>query len=153
MRVGHAPTLSRPSGRRSEAADGAAANGFVSPGVLVAIVNAAGEIDGSTVAPFEREVTQSLDAGATRMLVDLSRAEDVTSACMNTLLAARQRLFGRGLIAVVLSSPMRHRFQTLGLDHRFLLADSRLHAVRLLGLGDSAAPPRTHAPRPHAYAA
>ena len=65
---------------------------------------------------------------------------------------ARQRLFGRGRIAVVLSPRLRHYFETLGLDSRFLLADSRLHAVRLLGLGDPGAP-RTHAPRPHAHAA
>jgi hypothetical protein len=86
------------------------------------------------------------------LLVDLSRAEDLTAACMNTLLAARQRLFGRGRVAVVLSPSMRSRFERLGLGRRFLLADSRLQAVRLLGLGDTGSP-RTHAPRPHAHAA
>jgi anti-anti-sigma regulatory factor len=153
MRSGPAPTLPPwTRGHQSGPTDGAATDETVSPGVLVAIVNAAGDIDGSTVVPFEREVERTLEAGATRMLVDLSRADDLTSTCMNALLSARLRLFGRGRIAVVLSPRMRHHFRTLGLDGRFLLADSRLHAVRLLGLGDPGAP-RTHAPRPHAHAA
>ena len=105
------------------------------------------------VEPFAHEVGNALEAGATRLLVDLSRADDVAAACQNTLLAARQRLFDRGgRIAVVLSPAMRRRFGVLGLDRRFLLAKDRIHAVRLLGLAD-AAPPRTHAPRPHAHAA
>lgn len=124
----------------------------VSSGVLMAMVNAQGTLDARRVEAFAAEVANALDAGATRLLVDLSRADDVAAAYQNTLLAARQRLFGRGRIAVVLSPAMRRRFGVLGLDRRFLLAKDRMHAVRLLGLAD-AAPPRTHAPRPHAHAA
>jgi anti-anti-sigma regulatory factor len=152
MRSGHAPTSTPWSRNHVDPTDAAATEEPVSPGVLVAMVNAAGDVDSSTVVPFQREVERTLEAGATRMLVDLSRAEELTSACVNTLLAARQRLFGRGHIAVVLSKRMQHHFRTLGLDRRFLLADSRLQAVRLLGLGDPGTP-RTHAPRPHAHAA
>jgi anti-anti-sigma regulatory factor len=151
MRVGHAPT-SNPWPRRPEATDGVAED-LVSPGVLLGIVNAAGAIDAGTIAPFAREVGRTLAAGATRLLVDLSRAEDVTTAGMNTLLAARQRLFDRGgRIAVVLSPSMRRRFEHLGLGHRFLFADDRLQAARLLGLGDSGSP-RTSSPHRHAHAA
>jgi anti-anti-sigma factor len=152
MRVAHASTLTSWRRRRPGSADGTA-RGVVSPGVLVAIVNAGGTIDGGSVAAFEHEVGRTVDAGASRLLVDLSRADDIATAGMNTLLAARQRLFDRGgRIALVLSPRLRRRFQTLGLDRRFLLADNRLQAVRQLGLGDTA-PPRTHAPRPHAHAA
>ena len=151
MHVGQAMLSSRKR-RNSGAADGTP-DGVVSPGVLVAIVNAGGTIDAGSVASFEHEVGRALEAGATRLLVDLSRADDITTVGMNTLLAARQRLFGRcGRIAVVLPPRLRRRFQTLGLEGRFLLADNRLQAVRQLGLGDTA-PPRTHAPRPHAHAA
>jgi len=126
---------------------------LLSSGVLMAIVNARGVLDGPNVSPFSHEVGQALEAGATRLLVDLSCVDDVAAACQNTLLAARQRLFSRdGRIAVVLSPAMRRRFGVLGLDRRFLLARDRMHAVRLLGLAD-AAPPRTDAPRPHAHAA
>lgn len=153
MPAGHALTLIPWTRQRSRSAGGASADALVSRGVLVAIVNAAGEIDESTVSPFAHEVARTLDAGASRLLVDLSRADDVASAGMNALLVARQRLFGRGgRIAVVLSPRLRRRFQTLGLDRRFLLADDRLQAVRLLGLGETA-PPRTNAPQPHAHAA
>jgi anti-anti-sigma regulatory factor len=152
MPIGHAPTL--PSWRRHRSPSGGGTeNDLVSPGVIVAIVNAGGTIDGDSVATFEHEVGRTLEAGASRLLVDLSRADDITTAGMNTLLAARQRLIARGgRIAVVLSPRLRRRFQTLDLHRRFLLADNRLQAVRQLGLGDTA-PPRTHAPRPHAHAA
>jgi anti-anti-sigma factor len=117
------------------------------------MVNARGKIDARTVAPFAHELARSTGAGATRLLVDLSRVDDVATAGLNTLLAVRQRLFDRGgQIAVVLSPVMRGRFRALGLDGRFLLARDRTHAARLLGLAD-AAPPRTDAPRPHAHAA
>jgi anti-anti-sigma regulatory factor len=152
MHVAHEPTLHPWSRRRSGRHDTPPVDGLVPAGVLVAIVNAGGAVDGEVVEPFEREVARSLDAGATRLLVDLSRADDVTTPCMNTLLAARQRLFGSGRIAVVLSPRMRRRFEALGLARRFLIADDRLQAVRLLGLGDTVAP-RTSAPRPHAHAA
>ena len=119
----------------------------------MAIVNARGVIDARTVAPFARELARSTGAGATRVLVDLSRTDDVATAGLNTLLAVRQRLFDRGgRVAVVLTPAMRRRFTTLGLDGRFLLAGDRVQAARLLGLAD-AAPPRTDAPRPHAHAA
>jgi anti-anti-sigma regulatory factor len=119
----------------------------------MAIVNARGVIDAQTMAPFARELARSTAAGATRLVVDLSRANDVATAGLNTLLAARQRLLDRdGRIALVLTPAMRNRFAALGLDGRFLLARDRMHAARLLGLTD-AAPPRTDAPRPHAHAA
>lgn len=150
MHEAQEPTLHPWLRRRSGHHDTARADELVPAGVLVAIVNSEGGIDAAQ--PFEREVGRTLDAGATRLLVDMSRADDVTTACMNTLLAARQRLFGSGRIAVVLSPRMRLRFETLGLARRFLIADDRLHAVRLLGLGEAGSP-RTSAPRPHAHAA
>jgi anti-anti-sigma regulatory factor len=74
-------------------------------------------------------------AGATKLLVDLGEAEDVTSAGMNALLAARQRLLERrGQVAVVLGDRLRRRFEVLQLGRRFLLASDRRHAARLLGL-------------------
>lgn len=140
-------------GRDAEPANRPRPEQLVSSGVLMAIVNARGVLDAQNVSPLAREVGRALEAGATRLLVDLSHADDVATACQNTLLAARQRLFSRGgRVAVVLSPAMRRRFGVLGLDQRFLLARDRMHAVQLLGLADPA-PPRTDAPRPHAHAA
>jgi len=156
MGTSSAITLHPRSHRRGSGVRGGSApsdEAAVSSGVLMAIVNAQGSLDARRVEPFDAEVGHALEAGATRLLVDLSRADDVAAAYQNTLLAARQRLFDRGgRIAVVLSPAMRRRFGVLGLDRRFLLAKDRMSGVRLLGLTD-AAPPRTHAPRPHAHAA
>ena len=63
--------------------------------VLVAVVRAGGVIDATHVEPLVAELTGAMDAGATKLLVDLSEAETVTAAGMNALLAARQRLIGR----------------------------------------------------------
>jgi anti-anti-sigma regulatory factor len=107
----------------------------VSSGVLVVIVKAGGYLDADRVGAFAGELGGAIDAGATRLLVDLDQAEEVTTAAMNALLAARQRLIGRGgRIAVVLPHRLRRRFQVLLLDRRFLLASDRIEAAELLGV-------------------
>jgi anti-anti-sigma regulatory factor len=125
----------------------------VSSNVLVAIVNARGVIDASGVPALARELDSAVDAGATKLIVDLTQAEEVTTACMNALLAVRQRLAGSGgRIAIALPAWISRRFQTLGLGRRFLLVESRSDAARLLGLVEST--PRAGAPAPrHAHAA
>jgi anti-anti-sigma regulatory factor len=103
--------------------------------VLVAIVRANGRIDAEHVAPFADQLDAAVAAGATRLLVDLSRAEEVTTAGMNALLAARQKLIGcSGRIAIVLPGWLRRRFCVADLDRRFLLPDSRSQAAELLGV-------------------
>jgi len=112
-----------------------------SSGLLLAIVNAEGVVDEHTAGPLARELAGAIRAGATRLLVDLSRVDDAATACMNTLLAARQSVARRGgRIAVVLSPAMRRRFEKLQLDRRFLLADDRLDGVRRLGLAEPGSP-------------
>jgi anti-anti-sigma regulatory factor len=135
-------TRSRPRDREAPA--------VVSSNVLVAIVNARGVIDAAGVPPLARELDNAVDAGATKLIVDLTQAEEVTTACMNALLAVRQRLAGRGgRIAVALPAWISRQFQTLGLGRRFLLVESRTDAAQLLGLVENTpragAPPRRHA--------
>jgi len=141
--------LRRPESRapRREADEPASAS------VLLAIVNAQGVVDARSVGSLAAELARTIGAGATRLLVDLSRADEVTTTAVNALLAARQSLLERsGKIAVVLSPRMHRRFETLRLDSRFLLADNRLQAAELLGLGHGS-PPEAGAPRPRARAA
>lgn len=147
MRAGR-PALLPPSNRPPE--DAAEP---VSASVLLAIVNAHGVVDARSVGPFAAELARTIGAGATRLLVDLSRADEVATTALNALLDARREVWARGgRIAVVLSPPMRRRFEALRLDTRFLLADDRLHAAELLGLVPGS-PPQAGAPRPHAHAA
>jgi anti-anti-sigma regulatory factor len=115
----------------------------------MAIVNARGPIDARHVEPLARELDGAVRSGAQRLLVDLGSADDVTTAGINALLAAKQPLVERGgEIAVVLPPWLTRRFRALGLDRRFLLAADRLDAVGLLGLvGDD----ERRAPRPTAH--
>ncbi len=119
--------------------------------VLVALVHARGSVDRARSGPFRRELERSVDAGATKLLVDLSDADDVTTAGMNALLAARQRLLERGgQIAVVLPERLRRRFEVLHLGRRFLLAADRQRAARLLGLVSASGELGHRAPHAHA---
>lgn len=125
---------------------------LVSSNVLLAIVNARGVIDAGTVEPFEQELGRAVRAGATKLLVDLTRADEVTTAGMNALLGVRQRLIeAGGQVAVVLSQPICRTFEILGLDRRLLIAGDRTQAARLLGL--TAVEPESGALEPRARAA
>ena len=107
----------------------------VSAGVLVAIVKARGRLDGSTVDAFARELQKAIAAGAVGLLVDLDETEEVNTAGMNALLAARQPMLERGgRIAIVLPNELFRRFQISQLDRRFQLARSRLEAAEGLGI-------------------
>jgi anti-anti-sigma regulatory factor len=139
---------------RFRAQNAKAPGSVVSSNVLLAIVNARGVIDAGSVAPFAYELGHAVEAGATKILVDLTQVDEVTTACLNALLAVRQRLVASGgLIAVALSPWIGRQFEALGLGRRFLLAADRAEAARLLGLVDGGTP-RAGAPAPrHAHAA
>ena len=126
----------------------------VSSNVLVAIVNASGAIDAAGAARLDGELGRALDAGATRIIVDLTQASAATTACMNALLAARQRVLSDGgQVAVALSPRIGRRFEVIGLGRRLLLATDRSDAARQLGLIDAVGRrPAPSAPR-HAHAA
>ena len=127
--------------RRTAGTSVSEAEPAVSSGVVMAIVNARGIIDANHVGPFARELMRATGAGAARLLVDLSHAEEVTTAGMNALLAARQRVLERGgQISVVLPRGLRRRFEALQLDRRFLLAADRIEAAQLLGLAAASRP-------------
>jgi anti-anti-sigma regulatory factor len=107
----------------------------------VAVVEARGSVDCDRVEPLAAELEDAVAAGVERILVDLSRTRDVTTAAVNVLLDARGRLLPRkGVIAVVLPPRLRRWFELLRLDRRFLLATSRSEAADLLGLTVAGAP-------------
>ncbi|HST26661.1 MAG TPA: STAS domain-containing protein [Gaiellaceae bacterium] len=109
-------------------------------------------IDAGTVEPFAGELAGAVRAGATRLLVDMTRVDEVTAAGMNALLGVRQRLGASGALALVLPAAIRASFELLGLDRRFLVARDRTEAARLLGL-TGAGTPESGAPVPRAHAA
>jgi anti-anti-sigma regulatory factor len=149
----HLRTRSRRGSPRTSGREVSEAEPAVSSGVLMAIVNARGIIDANHVGPFARELMRAADAGATRLLVDLSSAVEVTAAGLNVLLAVRQRVLERGgEISIVLPHRLRRHFEALQLDRRFLLAADRTQAVQLLGL-IAGSGPDAGVPRPRARAA
>ena len=137
---------------RFRAHDAKAPESVVSSNVLLAIVNARGVIDAGSVTPFAHELGHAVKAGATKILVDLTQADEVTTACMNACspsAAARRKRRDRRRVPPRLG----RQFETLGLDRRFLLAADRTEAARLLGLVGSGMP-EAGAPAPrHAHAA
>ena len=135
----------RATSRRTTVDDG------VASGILVGVVHVCGPVDGGRVGPVERELSSAMEAGATRLLVDLGEVSELTTTGLNVLLAARQRMLERrGRIAVVLPRRLRRQFELLDLDRRFAIASTRLQAARLLGLaggedGSAAGAPHAHA--------
>ena len=112
--------------------------------VIVASIRVRGIVDADHVAPLRRELDRAIDAGANRLLVDLSDMREVTTAAINALLAARQRLIATGgRVSVVLPGRLRHRFEVLQLNRRFLLASNVQEATRLIGIGSQ--PDELHA--------
>ncbi len=125
-----------------------APSAVVSSNVLVALVRASGEIDASGAAGLGRELDRALDAGATTLIVDLARAGAVSTAGMNALLAARQRVLAAGGgVGVVLPPRIERQFETFGLARRFVLATNWTDAARRLGLLSGGTPIGSPAPR------
>jgi anti-anti-sigma regulatory factor len=83
---------------------------------------------------FAEEVEDAIAAGSTRLLVDLTNVQRVRTSIFNALLSARERLLPDGRVAVVLPPGLRRFAEVTGLDRRFLVANDRLAAARLLGL-------------------
>ena len=111
--------------------------------VLMALVGGGGAVEADAVAHLADDLERAVDTGATCLLVDLRQAESVSTRGLNALLRARNRLLRRdGKIVVVLSRELRHQFDVLQLDRRFLFARDRLRAVQLLGLAAGPTPER-----------
>jgi anti-anti-sigma factor len=55
-----------------------------------------GRLDAETVASFERDVFAALDAGASRLLLDLSEILYISSAGLRVVLLAAKRVRGKG---------------------------------------------------------
>jgi anti-sigma B factor antagonist len=56
------------------------------------VVSAAGEIDLCTAPPFDAAVAEALDAGAARLIVDLSGCDFIDSSGLEVLIRAHRRL-------------------------------------------------------------
>jgi anti-anti-sigma factor len=84
-----------------------------------------GELDISTVPRFERRLSEALDGGARRLVIDLRELEFMDSTGLTVLVRWGRRATQDGYeIALVRGEPRVHRlFEITGLDSQFTFAE------------------------------
>ena len=90
------------------------------------VVSVAGEIDLFTAPEFKQRMSQLIDAGRSRLVVDLTETTFIDSSSLGVLIGAHRRLKSRGGQLVVASSTeaIVKTFRITGLDGVFKLVDS-----------------------------
>jgi anti-sigma B factor antagonist len=101
------------------------------------IVAVKGEIDLFTAPDFKQRVAAPIDAGMSRVIVDLSETTFIDSSSLGVLIGAHRRLKLRGgsLVVVCANEAISKTFKITGLDGVFTLAPTIEDA-----LSDDAAP-------------
>jgi len=101
------------------------------------VVAVTGEIDLFTAPEFKQRMSELIDAGRSRLVVDLTETTFIDSSSLGVLIGAHRRLKLRGgaLLVVCASEAIGKTFKITGLDGVFTLAPSVEAA-----LSDDAAP-------------
>jgi anti-sigma B factor antagonist len=87
------------------------------------VVAVAGEIDIFTAPEFKQRISAPIDAGRTRLIVDLSAATFIDSSSLGVLIGAHRRLKRRGgtMVVVCDNDAIVKTFRITGLDGVFRL--------------------------------
>ena len=90
------------------------------------VIAVTGEIDLFTAPEFKQRMSELIDAGRSRLVVDLSETTFIDSSSLGVLIGAHRRLKLRGgeLLVVCDSEAIAKTFKITGLDGVFTLADS-----------------------------
>jgi anti-sigma B factor antagonist len=90
------------------------------------VVAVTGEIDLFTAPEFKQRVSAPIDAGKTRLIVDLTTATFIDSSSLGVLIGAHRRLKRRGgtLAVVCDNDAIVKTFRITGLDGVFRLVPS-----------------------------
>jgi anti-sigma B factor antagonist len=90
------------------------------------VIAVAGEIDLFTAPEFKQRVSSLIDAGRSRVVVDLTETTFIDSSSLGVLIGAHRRLKLRGgaLLVVCDSEAIAKTFKITGLDGVFTLASS-----------------------------
>jgi anti-sigma B factor antagonist len=101
------------------------------------VVSVTGEIDLFTAPEFKQRMSAPIDAGRSRLVVDLSETTFIDSSSLGVLIGAHRRLKLRGgaLLVVCENEAIAKTFKITGLDGVFTLAPTVEAA-----LSDDAAP-------------
>jgi anti-sigma B factor antagonist len=91
------------------------------------LIEVAGEIDLFTAPEFKDRIDVPIDAGKTRVIVDLSEVSFIDSSSLGVLIGAQKRLQGSdgGLIIVCDDRAIVNTFKITGLDGVFEIVASR----------------------------
>jgi anti-sigma B factor antagonist len=99
------------------------------------VVELAGEVDLYSAPELKRRIVDAIDAGKTRIVVDLSQTTFIDSTTLGVLVGARKRLRANdGSLAVVCPDPDKLAlFEMTGLDRVFSIHDDRAAALEAVG--------------------
>jgi anti-sigma B factor antagonist len=99
------------------------------------VVELAGEVDLYSAPELKRRIVDAIDAGKTRIVVDLSQTTFIDSTTLGVLVGARKRLRANdGSLAVVCPDPDKLAlFEMTGLDRVFSIHDDREAALEAVG--------------------
>jgi anti-anti-sigma factor len=62
----------------------------------ISVVSPQGRLDSATSMNFERNLLEDIDSGATRLLIDFSKLDFISSAGLRTILLAAKRIRAAG---------------------------------------------------------
>ena len=95
------------------------------------VVSVAGEIDLFTAPEFKQRMSAPIDAGASRVVVDLTSVSFIDSSSLGVLIGAHKRLKLRdgSLVIVCDDRTIVNTFKITGLDGVFEIVASRADAV------------------------
>jgi anti-sigma B factor antagonist len=95
------------------------------------VVEVTGELDLYSAPELKMHVLQAIDAGKTRIVVDLTKSTFIDSTTLGVLVGARKRLREHdGSLAVVCPDPEKLAlFEMTGLDRVFSIHEDRTAAI------------------------
>jgi anti-sigma B factor antagonist len=111
------------------------------PGDGARVVELAGDVDLYAAPELKRELMGLIDAGATRLVVDLTETTFIDSAALGLLAEALKRLqpIGGRIVLVCSDRTIRKAFEITWLDRVFAIAATRAEALlRLQPAGEPA---------------
>lgn len=102
----------------------------------VRIVVIDNHLDTAAAPDFEQKLTQLVDEGARRLIVDCGALEYVNSAGLKVFLLAAKRLdtLGGKLVLSALGPSVLTIFQTIGFDKIMKIVPTRDEALRAFGI-------------------
>jgi anti-sigma B factor antagonist len=106
------------------------------------VVAVAGEIDLFTAPELKSALGEAVDAGRSRIVVDLTETTFLDSTALGVLIGAVKRLRSRdGALTIANTDPnIAKTFEITGLDQIFTIRPTREEAIEALGTDPAAAP-------------